>query len=228
MNCIPAGVGETGVSVIVAAQWNCASARRRAGVGRPSCSHAHHATRSSSASSWQLPHRTHQEPTPSPRSYEFPSRNDCTHCRPMGHAISQSAPMARLAVRGRRSLAAQHATTRHMEIADRSAARPPGHLRHLHGMGLETAVSAVTKTIVLQGLLRSDWWGKKDSNLRSHKTADLQSAPFATRDTPPLNGIKAYPPEPAATRPWMTLKPVADGGRPVGRVYEGIAPAKST
>jgi hypothetical protein len=27
---------------------------------------------------------------------------------------------------------------------------------------------------------------------------------------------------------WMTLKPVADGGRPVGRVYEGIAPAKST
>jgi hypothetical protein len=30
------------------------------------------------------------------------------------------------------------------------------------------------------------WWGKKDSNLRSHKTADLQSAPFATRDTPPL------------------------------------------
>src|SRR3954452_15402132 len=35
------------------------------------------------------------------------------------------------------------------------------------------------------------WWGKKDSNLRSHKTADLQSAPFATRDTPPLNSIKA-------------------------------------
>ena len=29
-------------------------------------------------------------------------------------------------------------------------------------------------------------------------------------------------------RPWMTLKPVADGGLPVGRVYEGIAPAKST
>src|SRR5947208_14885502 len=33
------------------------------------------------------------------------------------------------------------------------------------------------------------WWGKKDSNLRSHKTADLQSAPFATRDTPPFNSI---------------------------------------
>ena len=33
------------------------------------------------------------------------------------------------------------------------------------------------------------WWGKKDSNLRSHKTADLQSAPFATRDTPPFNTV---------------------------------------
>jgi hypothetical protein len=36
------------------------------------------------------------------------------------------------------------------------------------------------------------WWGKKDSNLRSHKTADLQSAPFATRDTPPLNSIGTH------------------------------------
>src|SRR6202140_981144 len=39
------------------------------------------------------------------------------------------------------------------------------------------------------------WWGKKDSNLRSHKTADLQSAPFATRDTPPLNSIASPPAE---------------------------------
>lgn len=31
------------------------------------------------------------------------------------------------------------------------------------------------------------WWGRKDSNLRSHEAADLQSAPFATRDTPPFN-----------------------------------------
>src|ERR1700726_1849307 len=37
------------------------------------------------------------------------------------------------------------------------------------------------------------WWGKKDSNLRSHKTADLQSAPFATRDTPPFNNIGTRP-----------------------------------
>src|SRR6202043_1435171 len=50
------------------------------------------------------------------------------------------------------------------------------------------------------------WWGKKDSNLRSHKTADLQSAPFATRDTPPLNNIASPPVEMAATRPLMTLK----------------------
>jgi hypothetical protein len=40
----------------------------------------------------------------------------------------------------------------------------------------------------------NDWWGKKDSNLRSHKTADLQSAPFATRDTPPLHAIDLDPP----------------------------------
>src|ERR1700730_17849601 len=51
------------------------------------------------------------------------------------------------------------------------------------------------------------WWGKKDSNLRSHKTADLQSAPFATRDTPPLNNIASPPVEMAARRPLMTLKP---------------------
>src|SRR6185312_14490696 len=30
------------------------------------------------------------------------------------------------------------------------------------------------------------WWGRKDSNLRSHEAADLQSAPFATRDTSPF------------------------------------------
>jgi len=29
-------------------------------------------------------------------------------------------------------------------------------------------------------------------------------------------------------RPWMTLKPQADGGLPVGRVYGGRAMAKST
>src|SRR3954447_26394371 len=34
--------------------------------------------------------------------------------------------------------------------------------------------------------------------------------------------------EMAANRLLMALKPVADGGRPVGRVYERNAPAKST
>src|SRR5580692_4684231 len=61
------------------------------------------------------------------------------------------------------------------------------------------------------------WWGKKDSNLRSHKTADLQSAPFATRDTPPLRPHRNPPAEMAAARLPMTLIPGADGGLPVGR-----------
>src|SRR5882724_13269796 len=54
------------------------------------------------------------------------------------------------------------------------------------------------------------WWGKKDSNLRSHKTADLQSAPFATRDTPPLNPI-ASPPAETATD--MAMDDVKTGRR---------------
>ena len=33
------------------------------------------------------------------------------------------------------------------------------------------------------------WWGRKDSNLRSHEAADLQSAPFATRDTSPFERV---------------------------------------
>jgi hypothetical protein len=67
------------------------------------------------------------------------------------------------------------------------------------------------------------WWGKKDSNLRSHKTADLQSAPFATRDTPPL---KPHPPKWRQMRPWMMLKPGTDGGLPVGR-FMGESPRQS-
>ena len=72
------------------------------------------------------------------------------------------------------------------------------------------------------------WWGKKDSNLRSHKTADLQSAPFATRDTPPLNPI-ASPPAGMATD--MAMDDVKTGRRwrtPGRAVYGGIAMAKST
>src|ERR1700742_3229832 len=73
------------------------------------------------------------------------------------------------------------------------------------------------------------WWGKKDSNLRSHKTADLQSAPFATRDTPPLsNLIASLPAEVAEISPSMTLKTRRLIEAPAGRVYERMAMAKST
>ena len=49
----------------------------------------------------------------------------------------------------------------------------------------------------------SKWWGRQDSNLRSHEAADLQSAPFATRDTPPLDDSAIRPlDEPATDLPW--------------------------
>src|SRR3569623_3070876 len=51
----------------------------------------------------------------------------------------------------------------------------------------------------------SVWWGKKDSNLRSHTAADLQSAPFATRDTPPLSVIRPVRSE-AVGQPTKTFK----------------------
>ena len=77
-------------------------------------------------------------------------------------------------------------------------------------------------------LREASWWGRKDSNLRSHEAADLQSAPFATRDTPPLNSI-ATAAEMADTRPWMTRKPEGPSrGLPVGRVYGRSRTAKST
>src|SRR5207247_2068477 len=53
------------------------------------------------------------------------------------------------------------------------------------------------------------WWGRKDSNLRSHEAADLQSAPFATRDTSPSASVRNRPPEWRRTGPWMTLRPKA-------------------
>src|SRR5437899_6096 len=53
------------------------------------------------------------------------------------------------------------------------------------------------------------WWGRKDSNLRSLTTADLQSAPFATRDTSPSASDRNRPPEWRRAGPWMTLRPKA-------------------
>jgi hypothetical protein len=59
----------------------------------------------------------------------------------------------------------------------------------------EILVDKLIERITSFYVAKSIWWGKKDSNLRSHKTADLQSAPFATRDTPPLNSIGTHPPK---------------------------------
>ena len=72
------------------------------------------------------------------------------------------------------------------------------------------------------------WWGKKDSNLRSHKTADLQSAPFATRDTPPFNSIASPTAELAAAEAMDDINTVSRWRAPGRAVYGGSAMAKST
>ena len=60
------------------------------------------------------------------------------------------------------------------------------------------------------------WWGRQDSNLRSHEAADLQSAPFATRDTPPLDGSTIGPDLAGdRRRPWNVKAATARmGARP--------------
>src|SRR5260370_19131096 len=72
------------------------------------------------------------------------------------------------------------------------------------------------------------WWGKKDSNLRSHKTADLQSAPFATRDTPPFNSIASPTAQLAAAEAMDDVNTVSRWLAPGRAVYGGRAMAKST
>ena len=70
------------------------------------------------------------------------------------------------------------------------------------------------------------WWGRQDSNLRSHEAADLQSAPFATRDTPPRRH-RMSPTEKWPDRPWMTLKaPARIPGLRFG-AFMGEAPRQS-
>ena len=72
------------------------------------------------------------------------------------------------------------------------------------------------------------WWGKKDSNLRSHKTADLQSAPFATRDTPPFNHIASPAAELAAAEAMDDVNTVSRWRAPGRRVYGRREVPKST
>src|SRR6478609_4526632 len=68
------------------------------------------------------------------------------------------------------------------------------------------------------------WWGRQDSNLRSHKAADLQSAPFATRDTPPLNGSTIGPDLAGdRRRPWNVKAATARmGARPGAVMGEAV------
>lgn len=58
------------------------------------------------------------------------------------------------------------------------------------------------------------WWGRQDSNLRSHEAADLQSAPFATRDTPPFRHHRRAATVRAVLRMAMRLKGLPDQRAP--------------
>ena len=71
-----------------------------------------------------------------------------------------------------------------------------GSLRSLRSIRAMPACQAVAREA------SEGWWGRQDSNLRSHEAADLQSAPFATRDTPP---------EPSRPRLWYGTQNPAHG-----------------
>src|SRR3954454_9673620 len=62
----------------------------------------------------------------------------------------------------------------------------------------------------------NSWWGMQDSNLRSHEAADLQSAPFATRDTPPAAMALAVHRQTAALGPTGPWAPQGRGTRLAG------------
>ena len=51
------------------------------------------------------------------------------------------------------------------------------------------------------------WWGKQDSNLRRRTPADLQSAPFATRDIPP-RAFRASVASLARFEAWLGPRPM--------------------
>ncbi len=65
------------------------------------------------------------------------------------------------------------------------------------------------------------WWGRRDSNLRSHEAADLQSAPFATRDTPRSTAAQSGRTLPAdRRRPWNAEgRDSPDEGRDRARLW---------
>ena len=74
----------------------------------------------------------------------------------------------------------------------------------------DVVVEAATPKKLNNNDVKRSWWGRKDSNLRSHKTADLQSAPFATRDTSSSVSVRNRPPGWRRTGSWMALRPRAD------------------
>src|SRR3954462_12613983 len=75
------------------------------------------------------------------------------------------------------------------------------------------------------------WWGRQDSNLRSHEAADLQSAPFATRDTPPRSTAaqsgRTLPAD--RRRPWNVKAATARiGARPGAFMGEAVGQSQPT
>src|ERR1700728_4710023 len=63
------------------------------------------------------------------------------------------------------------------------------------------AVSAACQVVARE--TREDWWEREDSNLRRRKPADLQSAPFATRDTLPRHSGPPWTGRPAEGAVWL-------------------------
>ena len=94
-------------------------------------------------------------------------------CETMGNAAASA-----LAEASRRNPIARRidALSLAISLADRKKFRESGtQLRPTpkNGASIDTQKSGALKINFLNEF--KDWWGKKDSNLRSHKTADLQS-----------------------------------------------------
>ena len=121
--------------------------------------------------------------------------------------------------------------TSEYKIGDAAGAIPPRLFVGFRLPGFRVQAEACYRTRARRGgacEASEGWWGRKDSNLRSHKTADLQSAPFATRDTPPLQPSRARRRNGGRQAMDDAETEGPDHGLPVGRVYGGSRPAKST